>query len=54
METGTWEIKENHLYMLSSDGNEIAKYKLYDKGGSPTNTNVFKRKLQTMADIAPV
>ena len=41
---GNWEIKDNKMYFYDLNGNILSSYKLYDKNGSPTMSNVFKRE----------
>lgn len=41
---GNWEIKDNKMYFYDLQNNILAIYKLYDKNGSPTMSNVFKRE----------
>tara|TARA_Y100001970_G_C14250877_1_gene871778 strand:- start:384 stop:968 length:585 start_codon:yes stop_codon:yes gene_type:complete len=50
METGDWQIEDNEL-SIKKENKEVARYKLYDKAGSPTNTNVFKRTLASLSDL---
>ena len=50
METGDWEIESNEM-SIKKDNVELARYKLFDKAGSPTNTNVFKRTLKTLSEL---
>ena len=43
MEMGNWEIKDNQMIFYDLDGNELAKYNLFDKSGLASEINVFKR-----------
>lgn len=46
LEFGNWQIKDNQMIFFDLDGNELAKYNLYDKAGNPNDTYVFKREKQ--------
>ena len=44
LETCKMEIKDNKLHYYDSDGNEVLTFKLYDKDGNGTDTDVYKRE----------
>ena len=44
MQFGNWEIKDKQMIFYDLEGNELARFNLYDKNDLPSEINVFKRK----------
>jgi len=44
MQFGNWEIKDKQMIFYDLDGNELARFNLYDKDGKPSDVAVFKRE----------
>lgn len=44
IDTGNWEIKNNHMIFYDQNGNEFMKFELLDKDGLPSEANVFRRR----------
>lgn len=44
MQFGNWEIKNKQMIFYDLDGNELAKFNLFDKNGEPSEINVFARR----------
>lgn len=43
---GNWEIKDKQMIFYDLKGNELVRYKLFDKAGNPTEVAVVKRVKQ--------
>jgi hypothetical protein len=44
IETGKWEIVANQMIFYSPEGDEIARFDLFDQSNNPTMQNVFRRE----------
>ncbi len=44
MQFGNWEIREKQMIFYDLEGNELARFDLFDKYGNPSDVNVFARK----------
>jgi hypothetical protein len=43
-DVGNWEMKDNQMIMYNLQGEEVARYDLFDARGKPTMVNVVKRE----------
>jgi len=44
IEEGNWEIKDNKMIFYDRNNSPLLVFKLYDKYGNPSETNVYKRE----------
>jgi len=43
-QAGNWEIKDKQMIFYDLDGNELARFNLYNKFGQLSDTSIFKRE----------
>ena len=44
MQFGNWEIKNKQMIFYDLEGNELARFNLYNKDGKPSDLMVFRRE----------